>query len=182
MALIHSLLMGAVAGMRAMTPLATVANAARRRELPVDNGAPALLAHGWVSAGALAIAAGELAGDKMKSAPDRVVLAGMVARVTTGAIAGAALAPRRHRELGALLGATAAVAVSYATFDLRMRAMARYGQTATGVVEDAIAVGCALLVARIARDSPGPAAAIERGSVDSGHPARVRTGEPVALR
>lgn len=150
MALIHSILMGAVAGMRAMTPLAAVANAARLGQLPADNGAPPLLAHGLVSAGALAIAAGELAGDKMKSAPDRIVMVGMVARVTTGAIAGAALAPREQRELGALLGATAAVVAAYLTFDIRIRAMERYGQTATGVVEDAIAVASAVLIARSA--------------------------------
>lgn len=45
MALIHSILMGAVAGMRSMTPLAAVANAARTGKLPADNGAPALLAN-----------------------------------------------------------------------------------------------------------------------------------------
>lgn len=39
MALIHSILMGAVAGMRSMTPLAAVANAARTGTLPRDNGA-----------------------------------------------------------------------------------------------------------------------------------------------
>lgn len=147
MALIHSFLLGAVAGMRAMTPLATVANAARKGLLPVDNGAPRWLGAGIVSAGASAIAAGELAGDKMKSAPDRIVAAGMLARLTTGVIAGAAMAPRRQRGLGAVLGATAAVGSSYLTFNLRKRAMKRWGQTPTGVVEDAIAAGSAVLIA-----------------------------------
>ncbi len=146
MALIHSILMGAVAGMRAMTPLAAVTNAARSGNLPADNGAPRLLGNKLASAGMLALAGGELAGDKMKSAPDRIVPAGMVARVATGMIAGASLAPRRHRRLGALLGAGAAVGMAYVTFNLRMRAIARYGQTSTGTVEDAIAVGSAALI------------------------------------
>ncbi len=146
MALIHSILMGAVAGMRAMTPLAAVTNAARSGNLPADNGAPRLLGNKLASAGMLALAGGELAGDKMKSAPDRIVPAGMVARVATGMIAGASLAPRRHRSLGALLGAGAAVGMAYVTFNLRMRAIARYGQTSTGTVEDAIAVGSAALI------------------------------------
>lgn len=103
MALIHSILMGAVAGMRSMTPLAAVANAARTGTLPRDNGAPRLLANPLASAGMLALAGGELAGDKMKTAPDRIVLAGMMARVATGAIAGAALAPRHQRGIAALL-------------------------------------------------------------------------------
>ena len=62
MALIHSILMGAVAGMRAMTPLAAVTNAARSGNLPADNGAPRLLANKLASAGMLALAGGELVG------------------------------------------------------------------------------------------------------------------------
>ncbi len=146
MALIHSILMGAVAGMRAMTPLAAVTNAARTGQLPSDNGAPRLLGNKLASAAMLALAGGELAGDKLKSAPDRIVPAGMVARVGTGVIAGAALAPYRQRKLGAVLGAATAVGMAYFTFNLRMRAIARYGQTSTGAVEDAIAVGSAALI------------------------------------
>ncbi|MDQ3206545.1 MAG: DUF4126 domain-containing protein [Pseudomonadota bacterium] len=148
MALIHSALMGAVAGMRAMTPLATVANAARSGTLPADNGAPGLLTRPIVAAGALAMAAGELAGDKMHSAPERIGAPGMLARIATGAIAGAALAPWQQREVGALLGATAAVGAAFLSFDLRTRAMEHYGQAATGVLEDALAVGSATLIAR----------------------------------
>lgn len=156
MALIHSILMGAVAGMRAMTPLAAVTTAARTGKLPADNGAPRLLGNRLASAGMLALAGGELAGDKMKSAPDRIVPAGMVARVATGLIAGAALAPYRQRKVGALLGAGAAVGMAYVTFNLRMRAIARYGQTSTGAVEDAIAVGSAALIAQWAAESAKP--------------------------
>lgn len=153
MALIHSILMGAVAGMRAMTPLAAVTNAARTGTLPADNGAPRLLSNPLASAGMLALAGGELLGDKMKTAPDRTAPAGMVARVATGMIAGAALAPHRQRGIGALLGAGTAVGMAYLTFNLRMRAIARYGQTPTGAVEDAIAVGSAALIARCAERS-----------------------------
>lgn len=150
MALIHSILIGAVAGMRAMTPLAAVAQAARTCTLPRDNGAPRLLANPLASAGMLALAGGELMGDKMKTAPDRIVPAGMVARVATGIIAGAALAPRSQRGLGALLGAGTAVGAAYLTFNLRMRAIRRFGQTPTGVVEDALAVGSAALITKCA--------------------------------
>ena len=45
---------------------------------------------------------GELLGDKMKSAPDRTVFLGLLARVMSAGIAGAALAPRGQRaKLGA---------------------------------------------------------------------------------
>lgn len=84
----------------------------------------------------------------MATAPDRIVVAGMLARIATGAIAGAALAPARQREVGAVLGATAAVGAAFATFDLRVSAMEQYGQTVTGLVEDALAVGAATAIAR----------------------------------
>lgn len=148
--MLASLLIAAVAGMRAMTPLTTVAQAAHAGELPRDSGAPALLAHPLVAAGTLALAAGELAGDKMKTAPDRIILPGMVARVATGAFAAASLAPRKQRTLAAVLGAGVAAGASYVTFRARTAAMRRYGQTATGVVEDAVALGVAALAVRVA--------------------------------
>lgn len=139
--MLRSILIGAVAGMRAMTPLAAVSDAAARGALPADTGAPALLGNPLVHAGTAAIALGELAGDKMKSAPDRITAPGIAARLVTGAIAGAALAPREQRNVAALAGAGAAVAAAYLTFHARMRAMRRFGQTPTGLVEDAVTVG-----------------------------------------
>lgn len=74
----------------------------------------------------------------------------MIARIATGVIVGTALAPREQRGIAALLGATTAVAAAYLTFNARMRAIERYGQTSTGVVEDAISVGAATLIMRSA--------------------------------
>jgi uncharacterized membrane protein len=149
--MLRGILMAAIGGARSITPFATLANAARLGQLPADNGAPKLLAHPLVSAGATALAAGEYAGDKMKTAPDRIVLAGMAARLLTGALAGASLAPKEQRVLAATLGATAAIGAAYLTFDLRMRAIRRFGQTATGAVEDALTLGGAVLLVRGAR-------------------------------
>ncbi|MEN1959744.1 DUF4126 family protein [Luteimonas sp. MJ246] len=158
MALVHSVLMGAIGGMRAVTPLAAVANAARDGLLPRDNGAPRWLASPVASAATGALALAEMAGDKMKSAPDRIALPGLLARCATGVIAGVALAPARQRNTAALLGAAAAIGSSYATFRMRKYALQRYGQTPTGVVEDGIsAAGAALVVAVVGRaDRPRP--------------------------
>ncbi|MGH8073320.1 MAG: DUF4126 family protein [Lysobacter sp.] len=154
MALVHSVLMAAIGGMRAVTPLAAVANAARDGLLPRDNGAPRWLSSRAVSAATGALALAEMAGDKMKSAPDRIALPGLLARCATGAIAGVALAPARQRNAAALLGAAAAIGSSYLTFRMRMCALRRYGQTPTGVVEDGIsAAGAALVVAGVGRES-----------------------------
>ncbi|MGQ4659612.1 DUF4126 family protein [Lysobacter sp. F6437] len=152
MALVHSVLMAAIGGMRAVTPLAAVANAARDGLLPRDNGAPRWLSSRAVSAATGALALAEMAGDKMKSAPDRIALPGLLARCATGAIAGVALAPARQRNAAALLGAAAAIGSSYVTFRMRKYALQRYGQTPTGVVEDGIsAAGAALVVAGVGR-------------------------------
>jgi uncharacterized membrane protein len=146
--MLASFLMGLVGGQRAMTPLATVAIAAARGELPSDNGAPKLLAHPVVAAGALALAIGEMAGDKQKTAPNRIVPIGLAARFVTSAIAGASLAPRRQRWLGAAVGGVTAVVASYPGWRARMAAMSRYGQTPTGFVEDAAVVAGAAAITR----------------------------------
>jgi uncharacterized membrane protein len=146
--MLASFLMGLVGGQRAMTPLASVAVAAARGELPDDNGAPRLLAHPLVAAGTVALAIGEMAGDKQKTAPDRIVPIGLVARFATSAIAGMALAPRRQRWLGAAVGGVTAVVASYPGWRARCAAMAAYGQTPTGFVEDAAVLAGAATIVR----------------------------------
>ncbi len=150
--MLASFLMGLVGGQRAMTPLATVAVAGARGELPDDSGAPALLSHPLVAAGAVLLAAAELAGDKQKTAPDRVVPIGLAARFATSAIAGAALASQRQRWLGATVGGVTAVVASYPGWRARCAAMARWGQTRTGFAEDAAVLAGA---ATIVRTLPG---------------------------
>jgi len=66
--------------------------------------------------------------------------------VVTAGIAGAVLAPRNRALAGGLLGAAAAIVAAYVTFDLRMAALKRWGQTPTGLVEDALTVAAARAV------------------------------------
>lgn len=146
--MLASFLMGLVGGQRAMTPLATVAAAAARGALPADNGAPRIMAHPLVAAGAAILAAGEMAGDKLKVAPDRTAPIGLAARFITSAIAGAALAPRRQRWLGAAVGGTTAVVASYPGWRARMAAMEHHDQTSTGLVEDAVVLAGAVAILR----------------------------------
>lgn len=75
--MLASLKMGLVGGQRAMTPLAAVSIAAARGELPVGKGVLRWLANPIVAAGTLALAIGEMAGDKQKTAPDRIVPIGL---------------------------------------------------------------------------------------------------------
>ena len=87
--MLRSILIGVVSGQRALAPLATVADAARRGALPEGNGAPKLLGHPVVAGGLAALALAELGGDKMKTAPNRTVPSGLIARSITSAVAGA---------------------------------------------------------------------------------------------
>ena len=144
-------LMGLVGGQRAMTPLAAVSVAATRGSLPSDNGAPRIIAHPLVVAALVVLAAAELAGDKMKTAPDRVVPIGLVARCISSAIAGAALTPFRQRWLGAAASGATAVAASYLGWRARMASIPRYGQTSTGLIEDGIVITSAIMILRLIR-------------------------------
>jgi len=143
----RSILMGLVAGQRAMTPLAALAGAARREALPHDNPPARLMHRPLIAAGGVAMAAAEIAGDKMKTAPDRTVFLGLLARTITSGFAGATLAPPRKQLAGAALGIGAAIASSYVGLALRKRAMARWGQTSTGFVEDTIVTAAANAIA-----------------------------------
>ena len=146
--MLASFLMGLVGGQRAMTPLAAVAVASARGSLPAKDGVFGLLRHPAVAAGAVALAIGEMAGDKQKTAPDRIVPIGLAARFVTSAIAGAALAPRRQRWLGALVGGSTGVVASYPGWRLRTAAIPRFGQTLTGLAEDTLVVASATLIVR----------------------------------
>ncbi len=145
--MIRSLLIGIVAGQRGITPLAAIATATRRGDVAPELPLQSLLRNPLIAAGTAAFAAAEMAGDKMKTAPDRIVPVGLAVRSVTAAYAGAALAPRDQRVLGAVVAVGAALASSYVGWRLRCAAMARFGQTPTGFVEDAIVMGSGLAVA-----------------------------------
>ncbi|MFO6446269.1 DUF4126 domain-containing protein [Erythrobacter sp. NE805] len=148
--MLASILMGLVAGQRAMTPLAAVAAAAARGELRQEGAAGRLLGHPLVAAGALALAAAEMGGDKLKSAPDRIVLPGLAARVATATVAGAALAPRGERRMAAALAVATALGASWLGWRARLAAIERHGRVPTGFAEDALALGSAVAIIRAA--------------------------------
>jgi len=143
--LVSSILIGAVASARSMTPMATLATArlADRR----TPGHIFLLDRPLFKYGALAMGAGELVGDKMKTAPDRTVFLGLLARVMSAGIAGAALAPEGREKAGAAAAVATAVPLAYLTLSARKQAMARIGQTKSGLIEDVliVAAGAAIV-------------------------------------
>lgn len=146
--LLPSILIGAVASARSMTPMATLATA--RLAGRDTTGHLALLNRPAFKYGALAMGVGELAGDKMKTAPDRTVFLGLLARVMSAGIAGAALAPRGREKEGAAVAVATAVPLAYATLAVRKQAMARVGQTRSGLIEDALVVAAGAAIVALA--------------------------------
>ena len=143
--LLSSILIGAVASARSMTPMATIATA--RLAGRGTSGELFLLDRPTFKYGALAMGVGELLGDKMKSAPDRTVFLGLLALVMSAGIAGAALAPKGREKAGAAAAVATAVPLAYLTLAGRKQAMTRMGQTRSGLIEDAlvIAAGAAIV-------------------------------------
>jgi len=149
--MLPSILIGALSGQRALTPLAAVAITAARDRLPEENAPPALLTRPWVAGGLLAVAVAEMVGDKWQGAPNRTVLSGSTARFLTAAAAGAALAPKDQRTAGGLLAALTALATSHLGLALRLRSMRRWSQARTGFFEDALLLaGTALVIHQVA--------------------------------
>ena len=148
LSLLPSVLIGAVASARSMTPMAAIA--AARLAHQGTPGRLVLLDHPLFKVGALFMGAGELLGDKMKSAPDRTVFLGLLARVMSAGIAGAALAPHGRERVGAGLAVGTAVPLAYLTLAGRKRAMARIGQTRSGLIEDAFVVTAGVAVVAMA--------------------------------
>ena len=142
--LLPSVLIGAVASARSMTPMAAIAGARIAGE--TTPGRLALLDLPLFRYGALAMGVGELFGDKMKSAPDRTVFLGLLARVMSAGIAGAALAPRGREKVGAALAIGTAVPLAYVGLAGRKRAMSKIGQTKSGLIEDALIVAAGAAV------------------------------------
>jgi len=137
-----------------MTPLAALAGSARRGTIASRNAPSRLMAHPLIAAGSVGMAALEMAGDKMKTAPDRTVFLGLLARTITSGFTGAALAPPKRQLAGATLGITAAIGSSYAGLTARKWAMRRWGQTATGFAEEAIVFIAANFIANAKPASP----------------------------
>ena len=101
-----SLLFGIATGMRSMTGLAALCWAGSLGRARPGLAPTGDTARNW----ALALAAGEIAGDKMPFAPDRRIAASFAVRLALGAVGGAALSGPDHSAAdGALSGVLGAI-------------------------------------------------------------------------
>jgi uncharacterized membrane protein len=149
-AILCSIAIGAVAGMRSMTPLALLAAAAQEPGTPVSQA----VAHRPIlrrlrSRGALITfgqaALGELLGDKLPFIPARVRFGSLLGRVVVGAVAGGIVSSgwSGSAERGAKRGAAAAFLAAWFAYAARTQLSRRtpIPDPVWAVIEDALAVG-----------------------------------------
>lgn len=148
MTLVLALLIGIVAGLRAMTVPAAIAWAAQLGWLDLSGSVLEFMATPWVAWVATALALGELVTDKLPSTPSRKVTPQFTARILMGALGGAAfgiagggVVPAIGAGvIGAFLGTMGGAAA-------RGRLAALFGKDApAAVLEDIVAVGGAYLI------------------------------------
>ena len=145
---ILGLLMGVVAGLRAMIPAAAMSWAAYLGLLKLDGTWLSFLGSIWAVIIFTVLAIAELVTDQLPSTPSRTVPQQFGARVVIGAIAGIAIAGPANWLLGALAGIVGAAFGTYGGAELRGRLAAQFGRDQPAAfIEDAIAiVGAALIV------------------------------------
>ena len=151
--LLPSLMIGAVAGSRSMTPGALIAGAGLMGlRIP---GRPAGLGSRVGKVAALVLGLGELLGDKQPSAPNRTEPGALMARALSACMAGMALAPRGRARLGGLLAVAAAVPSAFVGLKARARCTEAVGQVRGALIEDVVVVlgglACVVSAARINR-------------------------------
>ena len=146
---VFSLLIGVVAGLRAMTAPAAVSWAAYLGWLPVQDSWAWFMGH-WLTPwifSALAIV--ELVTDQLPATPSRKVPQQFGARLITGALAGATIGASAGMSIAGLVaGVVGAVIGTLGGYEARKRLVAATGgrDLPIALVEDAIAVFGALLI------------------------------------
>ena len=143
-----ALLIGIVAGLRAMTPPALVAWAAHLGWLDLSGSWLGFLANAWVRWLLTLFAIVELVTDQLPSTPSRTVPIQFGARIATGALSGAAVGAAGGAMAGGLLaGIAGAVIGTLGGRALRARLASAFGSDRPAAfIEDAVAIGGALLI------------------------------------
>jgi uncharacterized membrane protein len=152
-ALERTLGLGAVAGVRSMSAPALLSRAASRGDIGGNEDTPfAFLASPRAARILTVLAVGEAVADKLPFSPVRISAPGLIGRMVSGALVGAALfaAAERRATIGAGLGLLAAAAASYLSYYLRVKTQEKLGAPnwAVGLVEDTLAEGAGLLALR----------------------------------
>ena len=145
---LFALLIGVVAGLRAMTAPAAVAWGAHLGLIPLQGTPLAWLGGNIATWTFTALAVLELVGDQLPKTPSRKVPVQFGTRVVSGAFCGAAIGMLGNAWIGgAVAGAIGAVIGTLGGADVRGRLAKALGKDLpAGLIEDVIAVGGAALI------------------------------------
>ncbi len=148
MIIVFALLIGVVAGLRAMTAPAAIAWAASLGWLDLSQTPLAFMGYRWAPWILSVLAIGELITDQLPSTPSRKVPVQFVTRIVTGGLSGAAIgATSGSLVLGLVAGVVGAVIGSYGGAAVRARLATFFGRDLpAALIEDVVAVGGALLI------------------------------------
>ena len=143
-----ALLIGVVAGLRAMTAPALVSWAAHLGWLPLQGTWLAFLGYAWTPWIFTALALGELVSDQLPKTPSRTVPLQFGTRIVMGGLCGAAIGSVPGSWLvGMLAGMAGAVIGTLGGHALRARLAKAFGRDLpAALLEDVVAIGGAWLV------------------------------------
>jgi uncharacterized membrane protein len=146
--LVLTFLIGVVAGLRAMMPLAVVAWGVRLNEWPLIGSHLAWFGNAFMPWVFSVLALGELINDKRASTPSRKVPPQFIVRVLTGALAGAVIgAAKESLVIGIVGGAVGAVAGTLGGSWVRGKLAAAFGNDLpAALLEDVVAIGLGIAV------------------------------------
>lgn len=148
MVYVLALLIGVVAGLRAMTAPAVVSWAAHLGWIDVSQSPLAFLGYRWTPWILSLLAIAEFVTDQLPSTPSRKVPMQFAARIVTGAVSGAALAATSGNLFAGLAaGAIGAVIGTLGGAAARQRLAMAFGRDRpAAIIEDIVAIGGALLI------------------------------------
>lgn len=142
---IFAILIGVVAGLRAMTPLAAISWAGYLGWIDFSGTQVSFIGHILTALILTLVAIAELVSDQLPNTPSRKVPMQFGARIVVGAIAGALLPG--NWIIGLILGAVGAVIGTYVGADIRARLAKAFGRDLpAALIEDVVAVAGALLI------------------------------------
>ncbi|MCJ8165080.1 DUF4126 family protein [Pontibacter sp. E15-1] len=152
--LYKTMALGAFSGMRSMAGPTLVSHfVCKDKNSPLKHTPLRLLGNENVALLLKGLAGGELVGDKLPSAPDRIAAPSLVVRGASGALVGAAVYLMHDGKglHGAFVGATAAIGATFASFYLRkyLSEHTSLADPILGALEDALVVGGGLKAAQL---------------------------------
>ena len=143
-----ALLIGVIAGMRAMTAPAAVSWAASFGLINLEGTWLAFLGYRWTPWILTLLALGELVVDQLPFTPSRTAPLGFGGRIVTGALSGVAVGTAGGTMLGgAIAGVVGAVVGTLGGHSFRARLATALGNDRpAALIEDAIAISAALAI------------------------------------